>query len=287
MKNILITGANGQLGTELRVKSANFKGFNFLFTSRKNLDITHKAEVEAFIDKHNINLIINAAAYTAVDRAEAEPQIANLVNNVAVGYLADIAFRYDIPIIHISTDYVFDGHSYRPYTEEDMTNPLSVYGKTKLDGEKKLYSYDKALIIRTSWLYSSYGKNFVKTILKLGEVRQKLGVVCDQIGTPTYAANLADFILYILPLLDQQDFPYGIYHFSDAGVASWFDFAYYIAKLAKLSTFIYPILTEDYPTAAKRPHYSVLNKQKLITTFGFSIQQWQESIQKCLFLIRN
>lgn len=284
MYNILITGSNGQLGSELQEESIHFSQNNshFFFTNRDTLDITNKEEIRQFIDKNKINFIINCAAYTAVDEAENDIDTAKLINHISVKILANLAKKRNIKLIHISTDYVFDGTKYLPYIEKDTTNPNGIYGATKLAGEKDMLSINpiNSLIIRTSWVYSSYGKNFVKTMLKLGKEREKLNIIFDQIGTPTYANDLAKAILEILPQLDNQNVE--VYHYSNEGVCSWYDFAQTIFEIKDITCQILPIETKEYPTDAKRPHYSLLNKKKIKETFNIEIPYWKQSLEKCL-----
>ena len=278
--NILVTGANGQLGSEIRFLSNGYE--NFLFADRGELDITDFAAVETFISKNAVVTVINCAAYTAVDKAECDAQNADLINNKAVENLAKICKDKDIKLVHISTDYVFDGKNYKPYLEEDEPNPIGVYAKTKYDGEKAILAINpqNSIIIRTSWVYSSFGANFVKTMLRLGMERESLGVVFDQVGSPTYARDLAKTILDILPKIKNQKTE--IYHFSNEGVVSWYDFAKEIMKMAKLSCNINPIESTQYPTPAPRPHYSVLNKAKIKREFGVEIPYWKDSLSDCL-----
>ena len=278
--NILVTGANGQLGSEIRVLS-NGDG-NFLFTDRGELDITDFAAVETFISKNTVVTVINCAAYTAVDKAECDAQNADLINNKAVENLAKICKDKDIKLVHISTDYVFDGKNHKPYVEEDEPSPIGVYAKTKYDGEKAILAINpqNSIIIRTSWVYSSFGANFVKTMLRLGREHESLGVVFDQVGSPTYARDLAKAILDILPKIKNHKTE--IYHFSNEGVVSWYDFAKEIMKMAKLSCNITPIESAQYPTPATRPHYSVFNKAKIKKEFGVEIPYWKDSLIDCL-----
>ncbi len=285
-KTVLITGANGQLGQEIALLSRRYKNFNFLFTDVDTLDITNLQDLEVFFKKKQPAFVVNCAAYTAVDKAESEPEKANLVNNIAVENLAKVCQKHDTPVIHISTDYVFDGRNFRPYKETDSTNPLSVYGKTKLDGEKHLLDNPKAVIIRTSWLYSTFGHNFVKTIKRLAKERSFLNVVADQVGTPTNAKDLAAAIMTIIKEYFERNcfFP-GIYHFSNEGVASWYDFAREIVEFYNFTCKIRPIPTEEFPTPAKRPYYSVLDKSKIKKTYGIEILHWKESLKRCLLVL--
>ena len=281
--NILVTGANGQLGSEIKVLSKDYP-YCFFFTDKDKLDITKKEEIEKFVKENDINLIINCAAYTAVDKAEEEKELADLVNHQAVKYLSRISKENDITLIHISTDYVFDGKNYRPYKEDDKTNPQDIYGLTKLKSEESfINSGAKGIIIRTSWVYSSFGNNFVKTMFRLKD-RKELGVVFDQIGTPTYARDLAKVILEIINNNYEQlnNFKSEIFHYSNDGVCSWYDFAKAIFEIKDIDIKINPIETKDYPTTAKRPYYSVLNKSKIKEEFNIEISYWRESLKKCL-----
>jgi dTDP-4-dehydrorhamnose reductase len=281
MFNILVTGSNGQVGSEIRALHADYP-YNFFFTDRSALDITDATAVEKFIEANNINTIINCAAYTAVDKAESDEANADAINHLAVKNFALTCKEKNIKLIHISTDYVFDGKNYKPYTEEDTTNPEGIYGKTKLDGEKALLHVSPAnsLIIRTSWVYSSFGANFVKTMLRLGREKEHLGVIYDQVGTPTYARDLARAILDILPNIKNEKTE--IYNYSNEGVLSWYDFAKEIMRMAKLECKVNPIETKEYPTPATRPHYSLLNKSKIKQEFGITIPYWKDSLDECL-----
>ncbi len=278
--NILVTGANGQVGNELQMLCKENE--HFFFTDRAALDITNKQAVELFCQMNNITHIINAAAYTAVDKAEEDQANAEKVNHLAVKNLAEVAKKQNISLVHISTDYVFDGKNYRPYVESDATNPLGVYGATKLAGEEALQAINpkNSIIIRTSWVYSSFGGNFVKTMLRLGREKDELGVIFDQVGSPTYAKDLAEAILEILSQIDTDKVE--IYHYSNEGVLSWYDFAKEIMKMAKLPCKINPIETKDYPTPAKRPQYSLLNKAKIKKNFSITIPYWKDSLDRCL-----
>ncbi len=299
--NILVTGANGQLGSEIRELVQSFKsnvqGSKFYFTDKNSLDITDKNQIEEFVNENSIDFIINCAAYTAVDKAEEEKELADLVNHKAVEYLANVCKEKDIPLVYISTDYVFDGKNYRPYVETDEVNPQSVYGETKLKGEEAfIKSGARGLIIRTSWVYSSYGHNFVKTMLKLSQTRDELGVIFDQIGSPTYARDLAEAILQMLnvkcEMLNDNNILTSnikhltsnveIYHYSNEGVCSWYDFAKAIFEISGIDIKVNAIETKDYPTPAKRPHYSVLNKSKIKNDFNITIPYWRESLKHCL-----
>ena len=275
MNNILVTGANGQLGSELREIAPNYKDYNFLFTDVKDLDITNHTTVAAFIESNKINVIINCAAYTAVDKAEEEKDLANAINHLAVANFTQIAKEKSIKLIHISTDYVFDGTNHKPYVETDTPNPQSVYGKTKLDGELAMQQINPAnsIIIRTSWVYSKFGNNFVKTMLRLAETRDEISVVADQIGTPTSAADLAEAILIILPQISNETVE--LFHYSNEGVCSWYDFAKAIFEIEGLQIKVNAIESSQYPTPAERPFYSVLNKEKIKTKYWIKIPYWK------------
>ena len=282
MNNILVTGANGQLGSELRALEQTYPTYNFHFTDYKALDITKHAAVDAFIKATHISVIINCAAHTAVDKAESDLEMSTKLNHLAVENFAKIAKENKIQFIHISTDYVFDGTNSMPYNEEDKTSPQSVYGSTKLAGEKALQQINPAnsIIIRTSWVYSSFGNNFVKTMLRLANERKELGVIVDQIGTPTYARDLARALLEIIPKLNNENVE--LYHFSNKGVCSWYDFAKAIFDLKEIDIKVNAIETSQYPTAAKRPFYSVLNKNKIENSFQIEIPNWRDSLKECL-----
>ncbi len=281
MANILVTGAQGQLGSELQKI-----GFAFLdevfYTDVDDLDITDQRAVEHFVRTHDIDTIINCAAYTAVERAEEEEEIAARINTEAVANLARVALAEDCLLIHVSTDYVFDGTATIPYTEKMKPAPQNVYGRTKWAGEEAiLNSGCLYIIIRTSWLYSSFGNNFVKTILRLATEKQELRVVNDQIGTPTYAADLAEVIVRIMANEERVEYE-GIYHYSDDGACSWFDFAQEIVRQSGLTCSVCPVTTAEYPTKAHRPAYSVLDKSKIIRTFGVTVPDWKEALARCL-----
>ena len=285
MKNILVTGAYGQLGNEVRILSANYPEYNFMFTDVDSLDITDKDELIDFVTGNDIRYIINCAAYTAVDKAEDDAELCEKINAAAVKNLGLAAAEAGAGIIHVSTDYVFDGTSCRPYTEDMPTKPCSVYGKTKLKGEKNLLkACPNAIIIRTAWLYSPFGNNFVKTMIKLGSERESLNVIFDQVGTPTYAEDLADAILKAMDqTIDTDHDKGGVYHFSNEGVCSWYDFTIKIHEIAGINTCkVNPIETKDYPTKAARPHYSVLNKTKIKQAFNITIPHWEASLKNCI-----
>ncbi len=278
---ILVTGSNGQLGLSLKeiLKDTDIEA---VYTDVAELDITNKEEVDRFVEDLRPDYIVNCAAYTAVDKAETDDLLASKINTEAVGYIAQAAAKNGAKVIHVSTDYVFAGNSCRPYDENDEPYPQSIYGRTKLEGEGVLTAFcPDSIIIRTAWLYSEYGSNFVKTMLRLGKEKGAVKVVCDQIGTPTYASDLARVILNIL--LTETPSP-GIYHFTNEGVASWYDFAKTIFRLSGLEerVEVTPVGTEEYPSAAKRPLYSVLNKNKIKKTFNIKIPYWENSLKKCL-----
>ncbi len=274
----LVVGANGQLGSELKLQLQG----KAVYVDRTELDITDKAAVEAFVAQHQFEAIINCAAYTAVDKAESDEKVAELINVEGPRNLAATG----LPLVHISTDYVFDGTACRPYSEDDEPNPQTAYGRTKLAGEKAVMeTAQTAVIIRTAWLYSTFGNNFVKTMRKLGAERDSLNVVFDQVGTPTYAKDLAAAIVAILPQMKAGTKE--IYHFSNEGVCSWYDFALAVMAQSDLSCEVLPIESKDYPTPAKRPHYSVLNKTKIKRDFGIKINNWAVSLAECVEKLNN
>lgn len=281
MKTVLVTGSNGQLGRELMEISGRYPKLNFLFTDVAELDIINQMDIRRFINKNPVDVLINCAAYTAVDKAESEPEAAHLVNTIAPGLLAAEAASKGFGMIHVSTDYVFSGQSYKPYLEADNPDPISEYGKAKLGGELAvLDSGARALVIRTSWLYSAFGHNFLKTILRLGKEKPELKVVFDQTGTPTYAADLATCILDII---SSHHIPRAsVYHFSNEGVCSWYDFAKVIVEHENLSCKVVPIRTHGFPTPAPRPLYSVLDKSKIKSDFGINIPWWKDGVVRCL-----
>jgi len=286
MINILVTGSNGQLGSEIQELSSKY-GYNFFFTERETLDITDKDALTEFIINNKIDSIINCAAYTAVDSAEDDKVNAENINHLAVQSLAELAKEKELQLIHISTDYVFDGRNFKPYREDDITNPQGVYGKTKLAGEKVLQEINpkNSIIIRTSWVYSSFGANFVRTMLRLGKEKEELGVIFDQVGTPTYARDLAKMILDNLENITSEKVE--IYNYSNEGVLSWYDFAKEIMSLAEIDCQINPIETIDYPTPAKRPHFSLLNKSKIKKEFNITIPYWKDSLDECITVMRE
>ena len=275
--NILVTGAYGQLGSEIKELAALYPSFNFLYTDVDSLDITSDEAVEQFFAENKVEAVINCAAYTAVDRAETDEGNTLLVNAIAPGILAKCAAKTAATMIHISTDYVFAGNASQPYSEEDQVDPQGVYGRTKLEGEQRVLAENPdSVIVRTSWLYSAFGNNFVKTMLRLGREREGLKVVSDQVGTPTYAADLANTLLRIIEKSDQ--IVPGIYHYSNEGVASWYDFALAIFELSGIKCKVQPVESHEFPTPAKRPHYSVLKKSKIKNTFGIEIPYWRDSL---------
>lgn len=282
MLNALVTGANGQLGSEIRKLVANSVKNTYFFTDTADLDITNLEKVASFIVDNQVDIIVNCAAYTQVDKAEDDVTTTDLVNHTAVANLVKVCKQQGVKLIHISTDYVFSGSKNTPYTEQDTEQPLGVYGRTKFDGEQAIRTEGiPHLIIRTSWLYSSFGHNFVKTIQKLSAERAELKVVFDQVGTPTYAADLAEFILYVIEndlFKNQQE----TYHFSNEGVCSWFDFATEIVRFSGNDCKVIPCLSDEFPTKVKRPHYSVLDKSKLKRDFQYAIPYWKKSLEKML-----
>ena len=282
---ILVTGANGQLGNELRELSAKYSDYEYVFTDVAELDITSLSALNDFFQKNGkFDFLINCAAYTAVDAAESNQELAFKLNTTAVDMLVEMAGKYGFFLIQISTDYVFDGEKNRPYDEEDVPIPSSIYGKTKNDAERLiLYSDINAIVIRTAWLYSTYGKNFVKSMIKYGTERDELNVVFDQVGTPTYAADLADAILQILPQLQAMPKPYtDLFHYTNEGVCSWYDFTQHILRHENINCRVNPIRSEQYPTPAKRPAFSVLDKSKIKAKFGITIPYWTDSLDVML-----
>lgn len=282
---VLVTGANGQLGCALRRLLDREMPGEAIYTDKQELDLTDAAAVENFIRDNEVTHIVNCAAYTAVDRAEEEKRECALINTDAVKNLAAAADLLGAKIIHISTDYVFDGTNHRPYRESDKVNPISQYGTTKRKGETALLALaPESIIIRTAWLYSDMGHNFVKTILSLAEKQNEIRVVCDQIGTPTYARDLAEAVLAVLK---SHQWVAGIYHFTDEGAASWYDFAKAILRIAGKKTRVVPIPTEDYPTLAQRPAYSILDRSRIKATYGVEIPHWEDALTDCVKLILN
>ncbi len=296
---ILVTGKNGQLGRSIhKVISANSEidndyGSNeFIFVGRRELDLSNDSNINHYFNSNNkFDIIINCAAYTTVDKAEEESELANKINHLAVKKIAEIANKQESKLIHISTDYVFDGESNKLYTETDITNPINVYGKTKLAGEKALQDImsTDAIIIRTSWVYSEYGNNFVKTMLRLGKERNELSVVSDQIGSPTYATDLAEVILGIVNNKDYQDKNQStqVCHYSNEGEISWYEFAKEIFKLAEVDCKVSPITTEQYPTPARRPMNTIMDKNKITKAFSVDTPDWKKSLNTCMTILRE
>ena len=281
MKSVLVTGANGQLGVALRNLQDSFDGFDIFFTDVDTLDICDKAQIEAFVKSHCIDTIVNCAAYTAVDKAEDETELCMRINCDAVRYIGEVAASAGAKVIHVSTDYVFDGCALSPYREDGSTNPTSAYGASKLAGEQALLAVcTDSVIIRTAWLYSETGSNFVKTMLRLGKECDSLGVVADQKGTPTYAGDLANAIKAVL--ISEKFIP-GIYHYTNEGICTWYDFAVKIFEIANIICDVKPLTTAEYPTRAKRPAYSVLDKSKIKEAYGMRIPIWENGLERCLF----
>ena len=283
--NILITGCNGQLGNEMQLLEVMNPQHTYFNTDVAELDITNREAVCQFVEQNQIDGIVNCAAYTAVDKAEDNQQLCDLLNHVAPGYLAEAVEQRGGWLIQVSTDYVFDGTNHTPYVETDPVCPNSVYGRTKLAGEQAARkACQRTMIIRTAWLYSTFGNNFVKTMIRLGKEKPELGVIFDQIGTPTYARDLA---VAIMTAINQGVKP-GVYHFSDEGVISWYDFTKAIHRIAGITTcHVRPLHTSEYPTPAARPHYSVLDKTKIKQTYGIEIPYWEESLKECIERLIN
>jgi dTDP-4-dehydrorhamnose reductase len=282
-KTILITGAQGQLGREFQALQTSFSQYHFLFVGRNELQIADEDSVESYFSNNKIEVCVNCAAYTAVDKAEQERELATSVNATAVRYLAKACARYHTQFIHISTDYVFDGTATSPYKPDDKTSPVNFYGQTKLEGElNAIKENENSIIIRTAWVYSSFGNNFVKTMMRLMSERESIGVVNDQRGAPTYAADLANAIMQII---DKNNFVAGIYHYSNKGDISWYDFAKEIATQINTSCIVNPFSTAQFPTPAARPAYSVLDTDKICSTFGIAIPEWKDSLSSCIKLM--
>ncbi len=282
--NILITGAKGQLGLSFQKISPNYSKHSFLFTDLPETDITSRSKLESLIQKQKIEAIINCAAYTAVDKAETKKEFAFHINAYGPKILAEVSKEYNLKLIHISTDYVFDGASTSPIKETYPTNPLGVYGQSKLEGELAIAAVGcDVVVVRTAWLYSEFGNNFVKTMLRLGKEKDTLSVVYDQVGTPTYATDLA---LAVMQIIDNGFNGYHIYHYSNEGVLSWYDFAYEIFALSGMKVHINPVESDQYPTPAKRPAYSVLSKEK-IKSIGIIVPYWKESLTQCLSILNH
>ena len=283
--NILITGCNGQLGNEMQLLERQHTAHTYYNTDVQDLDITDREAVGRFVSEHEIDGIVNCAAYTAVDKAEENTDLCQLLNATAPGYLAEAIERRGGWMIQISTDYVFDGTNHRPYTETDPVCPNSTYGRTKLGGEEAVIRACRhSMIIRTAWLYSTFGSNFVKTMIRLGREKSELGVIFDQIGTPTYARDLARAIFAAIG----QGIRPGVYHFSNEGVISWYDFTKAIHRLAGITTcHVRPLHTSEYPTPANRPHYSVLDKTKIKQAYGIDVPYWMDSLEVCIAKLLN
>lgn len=281
--NILVTGAGGQLGSELQALAKNEKDLHFHFTDYPEVDITATDSLKERFAEQSYDYCINCAAYTAVDKAEEEKEKCDAINVTGSQNLADLCKAHDVVLVHISTDFVFNGVTHLPLQENDLTSPLSHYGLSKLNGENAIReTWEKHFIFRTSWLYSSYGANFVKTMIRLSETKDELSIIADQVGTPTYAKDLAEVIV---ALIKTESDAFGLYHYSNEGVASWYDFAAAVFEYKNLSVVAKPIPTEAYPTPAKRPHFSVMDKSKFKKTFGYAIPHWRTSLKKCLELL--
>lgn len=280
---VLVTGSAGQLGQSLQFIAPNYPKIQFVFYTSKELDITNLGQCRLIFSKHQPDFCINAAAYTAVDKAESEPEKAYLINVIGAKNLAEVCKEQHTVLLHISTDFVFDGEKKVPYTETDLPNPTGIYGQTKLEGEKAIQNtWEKHFIIRTSWVYSPFGNNFMKTMLRLASERDSLSVVNDQIGTPTNAVDLAAALVQIIlsDNLQKTRNNYGIYNFSNEGQCSWYEFAKRIFEINNISINLLPIPTSSFPTPAKRPVFSVLDKTKIKSTFGLAINNWEESLQQ-------
>jgi len=288
MAIILITGADGQLGNELKVVSKNYYGYDFIFTDISTLDITNPGQTSDFIHNTRPDLIVNCAAYNLVDKAETESEMAELINGAAVKNITEVIRGSECKFIHVSTDYVYDGKSNVPYNENSIASPASAYGRSKLSGEKYALNHQGSMIIRTSWLYSSFGNNFVKTILRLGAERDSVNVVFDQCGSPTYAADLASAIMHIISgvIRNQIAMNSGIYNYSDEGVCSWYDFACEIVLEAGLTCKIKPVLSKEFKQVAQRPSYSVMDKSKIKENYGLIIPHWRTSLLNCMKLLK-
>ena len=284
-KKLLITGANGQLGMEFRDLEKQYSQFHFLFVTKNELPINDFIAIEKFFKKNQIDACINCAAYTAVDKAETEKALAFQINGEAVGNLAKVCKINNIQFIHFSTDYVFDGNATIAYKETNNTNPVNLYGESKLRGEQlAIQNNEQSIIIRTSWVYSSHGKNFVKTMLRLMNEKESIGVVNDQYGSPTYAADLAEATLKIISEIKWQP---GIYHYCNKGIINWYRFAEEIKKLTGSHCIVNPISTDGYPTPAARPQYSALDTNKIMETYNLLIPKWEISLEKCISLIQK
>lgn len=285
MTKILVTGSGGQLGSELQILSEKNPALEFTFTDVADLDITRKENVMSFFRLHKFDFCVNCAAYTAVDKAEEDREKCDLINITGVANLAEACQALGAALIHISTDFVFDGTAYRPLREEDGTNPVSYYGLSKLKGEQAVQQIlNSHIIIRTSWLHSAFGGNFVKTMLQLAKTKTELNVIADQVGSPTYARDLAQTVITII---EKENPTFGLYHYSNEGTASWYDLAVAVFEYADIAIKVNPIRTEQYPTPAKRPHYSIMDKAKIKSAFGVEIPHWRQSLSECLGAIRQ
>lgn len=283
LKKLLVTGENGQLGKSLQKIASDYPDIYFTFVGRGQLDLSETASIETYFKSNTYDAIINCAAYTAVDKAESESQLADQINHLAVKQLAEIAKQQDAFLIHISTDYVFDGTNHKPYLEADRTNPINVYGVTKLRGEQAIQAVNPlGAIIRTAWVYSEFGNNFVKTMLKLGKERDSLNIIYDQIGTPTYATDLAKAIMVVVLNQKTKKLSLDTYHYANEGVCSWYDFAKEIFEISDTHCQINPIESQDYPTPAKRPFYSLLNKTKITNAYALKANYWKDSLKQCV-----
>ncbi len=284
MPVILVTGSNGQLGQSIRNISGQLPGTRFLFHDVDTLDLTRYDEVTTFFQDNRPDFVVNCAAYTAVDKAESDQDTAYKINADIPAFLAETCAKYQSKFIHISTDYVFDGQTWIPYRETDTPNPQSVYGKSKLAGEQKVMLYNQSTIIRTAWLYSGTGSNFLKTILRIGRENKEIKVVADQVGSPTSAIDLAKIVLAIIKqtIEDESSYHPGIFHFTNEGICSWYDFACEIIRISRLNCHVIPIETKDYPLPAHRPPYSVLNKTKIKELYNLNIANWRDSLLEVL-----
>lgn len=283
MQTVLVTGSKGQLGNEVQVLASSYPQFEFIFTDVEELDICDREAVEKYFAERKIDVLLNCAAYTAVDKAEEDVELCYRINENAVGNLGEVAAQYGTKMVHVSTDYVFDGTNYLPYTEDRPVCPATVYGKSKLAGEQLLMEVcPAAVIVRTSWLYSSFGNNFVKTMIKLGRERDSLNVIFDQVGTPTYAADLADALLQVI---SADKLISGVYHYSNEGVCSWYDFTLAIHQIAGIDCRVLPIESKDYPAKTPRPHYSVLNKKKIKSNYNIQIPHWEDGLRRCMAIL--
>ena len=288
--NILVTGSNGQLGSEIKDLATRYKDFTFFFMDLPELDISNRNQLDVFLEDKNINTVINCAAYTAVEKAEQDAETAERVNSAGVSNLVNALEKVNGKLIHISTDYVFDGNNFLPYEESDSVSPIGVYGETKRAGEIAVINSEiDSIVIRTSWLYSSYGNNFVKTMLRLGKQKEELGVIYDQVGTPTFARDLAKTCLEILSGFSSANINKNgnLYHYSNEGVASWYDFAISIMELGGVNCKVKPIQTKDYSTLVRRPHFSVLNKFKIKSDFRIEIPYWRDSLAECILKLNK